>query len=406
MQFSSNINIQKISLSLGAFCFTLLFAGFVFYHTLVLNQLIPPLFGGFFIQAAVISLILLAPFSLRFLNQTLKTSFYFSFFQLTAFLLVTIITIIFIYYDGPTSPAVLQSFLLLFCWITLILIGYFFIQYPKEKILRNLLIFSGLFFIYAIFYMITEGKFMLKFGASENSNLGEVAGYQSIARSFLLISFFCIAFVKKRIISIIITLGFTIILFSIGARSEFYAFLAAIFAYHILLSLKLKTSMIAIILILISSLGLGTYFFDHISESRQFQVFNLDESTSWNAREEFEKKAMRDIYQNPFLGNFGGHVRDGSVGEGAHNIYSAYSNYGLVFFVIFIAINVYIFIKSIIKLIKFPYNKDWNFIFLLAFSVVLLLFTGKSVFWIVPYLLWGAFLGVEYSEKNVILNEN
>lgn len=110
---------------------------------------------------------------------------------------------------------------------------------------------------------------------------------------------------------------------------------------------------------------------------------------------------MKDIYQNPILGNFGGHVRDGSVGEGAHNIYSAYSNYGLVFFILFISINLYIAIKSTAKVIKFPNNKEWGFVFLLSFSVVLLLFTGKSVFWIVPYLLWGVFLGIEYSEKNI-----
>ena len=328
MQFLSNINIQKFTLGLGAFCFTLLFVGFVFYHTLVLNQIIPSFLGGFFIQVATMSLILLAPFSLRFLNQTLKTSFYFSFFQLTALLLVTIITIIYIYYDGLTSPAVIQSLLLLFCWITLILIGYFFIQHPKEKLLKKLLIFSGLFFLYTLFYMIKEGSFMLKFGASENSDLGEVAGYQSIARSFLLISFFCITFLQGRLFSSFVTLGFIIILFAIGARSEFYAFLAAILAYHALLSSKLKTSLIIVIFILFSSIGLGTYFFEDLSESRQFQIFNLDESTSWNAREDFEKKAIKDIYQNPILGNFGGHVRDGSVGEGAHNIYSAYSNYG------------------------------------------------------------------------------
>ena len=310
------------------------------------------------------------------------------------------------YNDGSTSPAVLQSFLLLFCWFTLVLVGYFFIQNNKEISLKILLIFSGLFFLYAIIYMITEGKFMLNFGAPENSDLGKVSGYQSIARSFLLISFFCIAFLKNRTFSIFATIGFAILLFAIGARSEFYAFLAAILAYHFLLSLKLKTSMIAIIIILVSSVGLGTYFFDQISESRHFQIVNLDESSSWNARKQFEEKAIRDIKNNPILGNFGGHVRDGSVGESAHNIYSAYSNYGLIFFILFLLINLYIFIKSTVKLIQLPNNKEWNFLFLLSFSVVLLLFTSKSVFWEVPFLLWGAFLGVRYTEKTqLVLNK-
>lgn len=406
MNSLSSVNIQTLSARLGSLSFILLFMGFVLYHTLVLNHLIPAFLGGFFVPAAVLSLALLAPFSIRFLTQTLKTSFYISFFQLTAFILATVITIIFIYYDGMNSPAVLQSLLLLFCWFTLVLVGYFFIQNNKERSLKILLIFSGLFFLYAMVYMITEGKFMLNFGASENSDLGKVAGYQSIARSFLLISFFCIAFLKNRTFSIFATIGFAILLFAIGARSEFYAFIAAILAYHFLLSLKLKTSMIAIIIILVSSVGLGTYFFDQISESRQFQIVNLDESSSWNAREQFEEKAIRDIKNNPILGDFGGHVRDGSVGEGAHNIYSAYSNYGLIFFILFLLINLYIFIKSTVKLIQLPNNKEWNFLFLLSFSVVLLLFTGKSVFWIIPYLLWGVFLGVRYTEKTqLVLNK-
>lgn len=406
MKFSSTINTQKLSLSLGSFCFMLLFVGFVLYHTLVLNQLIPDFLGGFFVQASTLALMLLAPFTLRFVSQTLKTSLYLSFFHLVAFALVAITTIIYIYYDGLANPAVLQSFLLLFCWIVLILVGYFFIQHPKEKSLKILLLFSGLFFLYAIFYMVSEGRFMLNFGAVENSDIGNVAGYQSIARSFLLISFFCIAFLKNNIVSIIATIGFAVLLFAIGARSEFYTFIAAILAYHFLLSLKLKTSMIAIIIILVSSVGLGTYFFDQISESRQFQIVNLDESSSWNARKQFEEKAIRDIKNNPILGDFGGHVRDGSVGEGAHNIYSAYSNYGLIFFILFLLINLYIFIKSTVKLIQLPNNKEWNFLFLLSFSVVLLLFTSKSVFWEVPYLLWGAYFGVCYTEKTqLVLNK-
>ncbi len=400
MNISSTINIQDLSTRLGSFCFMLLSVGFALYHTLVLNHLIPAFLGGFFVQAAVLSLVLLLPFFFRFLKQTFKSSLYLTFFQISAFFFAAVTTIVFAYYDGWFSPAVLQSLQLLFFWLTFILVGFFFIQHPKEKILKVFIAFSALYLLYVLFFMITEGKVMLNFGSTEDFERGEVSGYQGVARSFFLIAFFCTAFIKNRIVSIFSSIGFAIILFAIGARSEFYAFLAAILAYHGLLSLKVKSSFIAIILISVFAIGLGTYFFDEISQSRQFQVFNLDESTSWNARNEFKERAINEIASNPILGNFGGHVRNGASGENAHNIIAAYSNYGLVFFLIFLCINLSILFKSTFRLVKTPQNQEWSFMFLLSFSVVLLLFTGKSVFWVIPYLMWGVFLGINYLPYN------
>lgn len=396
MRISSTINPQSLSLSLASFSFLLLFVGFALYHTLVINFIIPAFLGGFFAQAATLSFLLLIPFSFRFLCQTLKISFALSFAQIAAFSLATITTIVFIYYDGLRGPAVVQSFQLLFSWMTLMLVGYFCIQAPKEKLLKILLVFSALYFIYVLYFMISKGQVMLSFGSTEDFEKGEVAGYQSIARSFSIIAFFCTAFIKNRIVSIFSSIGFAVILFAIGARSEFYAFLAAILAYHGLLSLKFKSSFIAIVLILVSAFGMGVYFFEEISQSRQFQVFNLDSSSSWNEREEFKQKAIQEIMQNPFLGNFGGHVRDGATGTYAHNIMAAYTNYGLVFFLLFLFINLSTLIKSTQMLIRNPDNREWNFTFLLSFSVVLLLFTGKSVFWQVTYFSWGVFFGVLY----------
>ncbi|MDC5068284.1 hypothetical protein OHW31_13575 [Acinetobacter baumannii] len=403
MKISSTINTHKLSISLGSFCFALIFAGFVFYHTLVLNQLIPPFLGGFFVQANILALALLIPFLLRFLKTSLTTSFYFSFFQLIAFSIAAITTLIFAYYDGITDIAVMQSLELLFFWLTLNLVGFYFIQKDKVFLQKILLLLSTAFLIYSLFYMISQGRIMLNFGSTENFEYGEVAGYQSIARSFMLISFFCLAFFKNRLQSIFSTIGFSIILFAIGARSEFYAFLAAILALHLLLSINLRSSRIAVVVILVSVVGLGTYFYDVISESRQFQVFNLEESTSWNAREEFQKNAIQTIHKYPFLGDFGGHVKNGSAGESAHNIISAYTNYGIVFFLIFLLLNLYALFKSTLKLINHPQNKDWNFMFLLSFSTIFLLATGKSVFWVIPYLSWGIFLGIIYNEKRAKL---
>lgn len=396
MTLSSTINIRTFSLRLSSFCFTLLFVGFALYHTLVINHIIPAFLGGFFPLASVLSFLLLSPFLIRFLKQSLETSLLLSFFQIVMFVVASLTTFIYIYYDGLFSAAVLQSLLILFLWLTLILVGYYFAQYPKDKLLKSFIIFSSFYLLYIFYYMISNGSVILSFGVTEDFEHGQVSGYQGIARSFLLIAFVCVAFLNHRLHSFIASIGFAITLFAIGARSEFYAFIAAILAYHSVLSFKIKSSIIVIFALFLSITLLGAYFFEDISESRQFQVFNLDQSTSWSAREEFKARSIQQISQNPILGNFGGHVRDGFSGANAHNIVSAYNNYGLIFFILYLLLTIATTIKSAVSLINNPNSKEWGFCFLLSFTVLLLLFTAKSVFWEVTYLSWGVFFGTVY----------
>lgn len=399
MNSLSNFNTQIFASRLSILSFFILFPGFAIYHTLVINHIIPAFLGNLFVQASVISFLAFSPFFPRLIKKTLSHYFYLSFSQITIFTLAIVITLLFSYYDGVTSPAVLQSMQLLFFWSTMLIIGYFFIQAPKKNLLKILLVLSFFYFIYVVYFMVTTGKVMLDFGTTTEFEKGEVSGYQPIARSFLLVSLFCIAFLKKPLVSILFSIGFGVILFTIGARSEFFAFLAAIIAHHIILSFKFKSNAVAIVAILVFTLLTATFFLDKVSQSRQFQVFDLDQSASWIAREEFKERAIRDVLKNPIFGDFGGHVRDGISGENAHNIIAAYSNYGVLFFILFLYINLAITIKSAYALIKSPHSNEWRFCFMLSFAVLLLLFTGKSVFWIVTYLSWGVYFGTVYCLK-------
>ncbi|MES5690121.1 hypothetical protein U2E19_19545, partial [Acinetobacter baumannii] len=74
--------------------------------------------------------------------------------------------------------------------------------------------------------------------------------------------------------AILATLIFGFILFVVGARSEFYGFIAAVLLYHSIMSLKYKTSFIAIALLLSTSVFLGIYYFNELMESRQLQVLD------------------------------------------------------------------------------------------------------------------------------------
>ncbi|WP_262933928.1 hypothetical protein, partial [Acinetobacter baumannii] len=250
--------------------------------------------------------------------------------------------------------------------------------------------------IYIIYFIITEGRIMLDFGTSDDFDRDVVSGYQGIARSFLIIAIIVTVFLKNRINAILATLIFGFILFVVGARSEFYGFIAAVLLYHSIMSLKYKTSFIAIALLLSTSVFLGIYYFNELMESRQLQVLDLSHSSSWVAREDMKQFAIKQIIESPVFGEFGGHVKYHSIGTYAHNALSGYVNYGLLFFVLYTVTIFSMFINSLYALIKSPSSKEWTLSFMFSFIVLFLIITAKPVFWPITYLAIGIYLGAKY----------
>lgn len=396
MQLSSKINILKTAERMAVFHLLSLSVGFALYHSLLINNLIPPFLGGYFGAFTIFAMVTLIPFFKLFSVKSAKSSPYLSLINFFAFLNVLIVTTLFSYYNGISDDAVMQSFEVLIYWVTFSLIGFFFVLADKTKTQKVLLTFTFFYLLYIIYFVVTEGRLMLDFGSSDDFERGEVSGYQGIARSFLIIAVIATVFMKNRINAIFAALIFSFILFVVGARSEFYGFIGAILLFHSIMSFKYKSSFIAIALLISTSVFLGVYYFNELMESRQLQVLDLSHSSSWVARQDMKEFALNQIAQNPILGEFGGHVKYHSIGTYAHNALSGYVNYGLLFFVLYTVTIFSMFINSLYALIKSPSSKEWTLSFMFSFIVLFLIITAKPVFWPITYLAIGIYLGAKY----------
>ncbi|HCW3776328.1 TPA: hypothetical protein OXK66_000904 [Acinetobacter baumannii] len=230
---------------------------------------------------------------------------------------------------------------------------------------------------------------MLNFGLSEEET---ASNYQSIARSFLIIALIVISYAKKISHEILFSAVSFFLLFIVGARSEFYAFIILLLLYHSIFTFKKKSSLVILTLSIAVVSAIFIKYFDVISQSRQFQVLDLGTTGSWNVRETFKEYALLQISQNPFWGSFGSHASLGTVGAYSHNVLSGYVNYGLFFFLSYLLFFSWAAFYSTVKMFENPNDKDWKFCSLTLIIMLFLVLTAKPVFWPVLYLSFGIFM--------------
>jgi hypothetical protein len=136
-------------------------------------------------------------------------------------------------------------------------------------------------------------------------------------------------------------------------------------------------------------LGVAYYASSVFLETRAAEVFDLAQSTSWQARMAAHYEALDVIAANPLIGNFGYHLGD-SHGY-AHNILSAWTEYGLIGFLGFAGLILYALALSARRLIfRRPFSSLWLIAFQLNFvSLFLALLTEPIMASVFPALGWG-----------------
>lgn len=399
MKISLN-TIFNFNIKLSTYLFFFIFWGYILYTFLLYFSLIPPFLGGYFgILSLITALLFLPSFYLtnKYCNHASKKINFLI--QSSLFICIFYTSIFFFLDNNPL--AIQQSVELIIFWLALFPLGFYLVFCEKTKIVYTSIFLGILFLGFVIFYFTTTNKYMLPFGTSlvEDEN---ISGYQGLARNILIIAFLAFSFSKSFKLKIFSVLMFSTILFAIGSRSEFFAYLLALILYLILSSYKLKYNLLTTI-ILISTLCFSTYwFYDFISNSRVFNITNIDQDNSWNGRNQLKEFAIQTLQKHFILGDFGSHITNtGNANKGtyAHNILSGYVNYGIFFF-IFTTLTCYITtIFSAYKIIINPNNNSWLFAFLLSFTVCFLVTVSKPIFWPIIYLSWGVFLGTLYIHK-------
>jgi O-antigen ligase len=189
-----------------------------------------------------------------------------------------------------------------------------------------------------------------------------------------------------------IIIGGVVILYILGARSELVSFLVLAIVLVVLFTLKdIRYFLYFIIGGLLFFLALAVIGIE--IQSRQTELINLASSRSWQVRMYLQDIAIKLIIQSPILGVFGGHVLEGgSTSTYSHNVLSAWVNYGVVGFLLYILLTTIAIVVSVYYFLNRKYNDDWLLSFCINFVSLVLMTGAKSVFWTLPALGWGLYV--------------
>jgi hypothetical protein len=375
--------------------FILLFPGFALYHDLVGRSLIPRFLGGFFSWVALgLLVVLLWPGLKRLLSKSLLSEPFARIVLSLLFYLGSVLLLNFA--TGETEgdqAAVYQAAKVLMLWIALILTG---MMLPMRAAwLRKIMWMACTAAVIGLaIYVASTGQPM--YYARSFAQIDGIATYQGYARSALVVLFFLAACARPGWQVLFVSLSGSFVLFVLGARSEFFAFLMILPIYQLLLCVR-STRLLVIFSLFVASLSIAIMsYWDWLIQSRQLQVLNLEGASSWIARMAALERALSMIAANPILGDFGAHVTEtGSTGRYAHNIFSAWVSYGLFGFIIISVASFWAMIGSAFRVLRGNGRDSLaGFSFMVNASVVVLLAVAKSIFWVVPGLGWGLYLAL------------
>ena len=441
--------VLKLSQSVALISFFLLFPGFLFYHQFVAMGLIPPFAAGFFGYVSLgtlLAFLILLPWNTDWLKKIIKNRyalcvmaflFYTSAWTLAHYMLL----------EGDyITKASVQSLETVIFWSCLFLIG---LLLPLESVsLRwSLCISFAVILVYLLYFFATNDATMY-YARRIYGGTADVATYQGFGRSVLFTLLLLLAVSNSFRARAFFMLGGVFVLFMLISRSDFYAFLAVSATLCIISGIKQPKYLLLLLFISMEVAMLAVpditprikVFLEtrspdiavqapapddpvspdkatprpvtgqddkHLPSaqsaelprlSRQFEVLDFSSSKSWAGRLALQRKAVRQISENPLIGKFGGHVltedagkhAKGHTGRYAHNALSAWVSYGLVGFLLYIALTLYGFLVSARQVImKCQDTPLWKFAFMLNFVCLVLIIASKSVFWPLPALGWG-----------------
>ncbi|WP_108444324.1 hypothetical protein [Halomonas denitrificans] len=370
-----------------------LYPGYLFYHTLVALGLIPAFLGGMFGLMTVLLAALYLPL-LPYLQRDLLSlvpGYALGVIGLLGFVLVWSGAGYLVEGGTAMRVAAIQSVETVVLWLVLFLLAY---RLPLEArwLVGGMWLAFAITVIYLAVFAATTGQVMfVARGLGESTE--EVSTYQGYARSALVMLVFLIAVSRSALArAAVIGLG-SFVMFLLGARSELYGFL--LLAMGLLMLWSGMSARYLLILLAVLGLGVATVVsqFEAIAESRQFQVLDLAGDSSWQARQQLERAAVEQLLAHPLIGEFAGHVSaSGGSGGYAHNVLSAWVNYGLPGFVLYLGLTLTALAGATYRMVLCrDLSACWVFAFALNAVCLLLMLIAKPVFWPLPALGWGSF---------------
>lgn len=356
------------------------------YNYFLVTGVIPSIPGfGYAIINHIFALIVFCFFIFNFkLFFILKKCFFvFIFFSIYVFLF-SFLNLTYFHYAGDFGVFIESFvFLIYFCCF---FVSFSFYYNINKNIFRN--IFLLMFFI-AIFEMNFSNIIPFSFDNIAGKTEGHIS-YQLVS-FFMLITWVMFFFKEESFINrIIFSFLILFLLLISGGRSELIGFVVAgivtLLAYFIFSTTQKHKKYIFMFLggssIIYLSIYLISKYANLFESSRHTQILDFENSSSWQEREYLYRMNVQKIIDNPILGSYGSHKE---LGDGAyiHNALSAWQQFGIVGFILYLIL---IFIPILLAIYYLFKDKDryniYPFLFISIYVAILCIAT-KPIFW--PY---------------------
>lgn len=395
---SSSVSVKMLS-KIAALSFFLLFPGFLLYHQLLAMELLQPFIRGLYgpvSLASLLAFLVLLPWRRDWLRPWAKERYVL---YVLVFLLYTIVWTVAHYLSMASENIQLatpQSLRTIVFWACLFLTG---LLLPLESKALKWMFFVVflLAFLFLLHFSISVGTLTFRANWFYGQWGNDVATHQGYSRSALVILLFLLAVFPGIKVRIGLILGGAFVLFMLASRADFSAFLVVCLALSVIFGIKkpLYFLVAPIFFLVLSGMFLvATNVDDRMTMlrlTRQLEIFDLHEATSWINRMKLQEIALEQIAAHPLTGQFGGHVTAaGHTGKYAHNALSAWVSYGFFGFFMYLGLIVVAFGVSAHRfLLKGQEAPVWIFAFLLNLLCLLSVVAARSVYWPLPALGWG-----------------
>jgi hypothetical protein len=274
-------------------------------------------------------------------------------------------------------------------WLSMFFVGS---MLPVEQVAMRRAAFLSLVVVFSVllFAVYEHGSILGPYLAFSPATDGDIVAstYQGAGRSVIVAGLVAAACARKVHNQVFLLLLTTLALLSIGSRTYLVASVAVsvvTVVFGIARARRGLSIILFIVLIAAGILFLRPLFF----ETRAAEILDLASSTSWRSRLQLQSLAVGVIQASPLFGDFSYHLREIGSGGYSHNALSAWTQFGLVGFLLYCALLVAFLAHSVIQLLRVGADDPvWRVALSLNIAAAIVAL-AEPVFSPLPALGWG-----------------
>lgn len=381
---------ERLREHLAGVGFVLLFPGYLIYHYGISAAWWGPVLGGMFAAVTV----LVATFAvvasvLPGAAQERLNSLHAVFLVGLAHMLAwSVGHLPFVSRGEVASQITTEALATVIIWVAVIFVG---AHFPcRQKSIARISFFGLALIVLCFAHAFYDRGFPLgPFLAFVSPEDGEYSTYQGIGRSLVAVGVVAaIAREPYTVRAMIILIGTALLLLTLGSRAHFFVLCLVLVLQMILLIGYRGTRWLGVFGLVVTAV-IATASVNLFLETRAAEILDLASSASWDERSKANVRALAIISERPWLGAFGYHVWD-EAGY-AHNVLSAWTQYGLIGFVLFLTT---MLVASVISAVGYLNRRGSDAAWLLALhvnfiSIVLAVASEPIMASVFPPLAWG-----------------